>query len=401
MAKNLHLEHLEDEILNSGFVGARGSILFLIELHKMLNGNAKGSYNMTVKWDGAPAIFAGYHPETNEFFIAKKSLFNATPLFYRSVPEIRSANELSDGLKKKFETAFMYLKDTMPKSGIFQGDLLFTDDVSVQGMDGVKSYIFTPNAITYSVPVDSDIGNIIKASKIGIVWHTEYKGKTLEDMSASFGVSINKFKKSKYVWAQDATYRDVSGSSTMPAKLSLQVRNALSNAGKAFKKMKGNDVNKFLQLQSTYASKGQIGASYKTYINSIIREQRFNPSAKEYITYVEKYWAEKVVAKLKTEKNRKIKEEIGQQLVRELKGLRTTIDAIATFQKHLVDGKSAIIKHLNKLKSIGTFTRTDKGFRVTEPEGYVAIDRKGSAVKLVDRLEFSFNNFTVQKNWDK
>mgnify|MGYP000880133188 FL=1 len=165
--------------------------------------------------------------------------------------------------------------------------------------------------------------------------------------------------------------------------------------------MKGNDVKKFLQLQSTYASKGQIGASYKTYINSIIREQRFNPSAQEYINYVEKYWAEKVVAKLKTEKNRKIKEEIGQQLVRELKGLRTTIDAIATFQKHLVDGKSAIIKHLNKLKSIGTFTKTDKGFRVTEPEGYVAIDRKGSAVKLVDRLEFSFNNFTVQKNWDK
>lgn len=401
MAKNLHLEHLEDEILNTGFVGARGSILFLIELHKMLNGNAKGSYNMTVKWDGAPAIFAGTHPETGEFIIAKKSLFNANPKFYRSVPEINSATDLSDGLKKKFVPSFMYLKDTMPKGAIYQGDLLFTDDISVQNMDGVKSFTFTPNTITYSVPVDSDVGREIKAAKVGIVWHTKYTGSELENMSASFGVNISQFKKSKYVWAQDATYKDVSGSSTMPAKLSLQVRNALSNAGKAFKQIKAKDINNFLKIQNTVTAKGASGGSYKTYVNSIVRERRFNPTAQEYINYVEQYWADKVVAPLKTEKTRAIKEQIGKDLIRDLKYLRGTIDTIAAFQKHMVDGKDAIIKHLNKLKSIGTFLRTPNGYKVTEPEGYVAIDRKGSAVKLVDRLEFSFNNFTARKDWDK
>jgi hypothetical protein len=220
-------------------------------------------------------------------------------------------------------------------------------------------------------------------------------------MSASFGVNISQFKKSKYVWAQDATYKDVSGSSTMPAKLSLQVRNALSNAGKAFKQIKAKDINNFLKIQNTVTAKGAIGGSYKTYVNSIIRERRFNPSAQEYINYVEQYWADKVVAPLKTEKTRAIKEQIGKDLMRDLKSLRGTIDAITAFQKHMVDGKDAIIKHLNKLKSIGTFLRTPNGYKVTEPEGYVAIDRKGSAVKLVDRLEFSFNNFTVKKDWDK
>jgi hypothetical protein len=295
----------------------------------------------------------------------------------------------------------MYLKDTMPKGAIYQGDLLFTDDISVQNMDGVKSFTFTPNTITYSVPVDSDVGREIKAAKVGIVWHTKYTGSELENMSASFGVNISQFKKSKYVWAQDATYKDVSGSSTMPAKLSLQVRNALSNAGKAFKQIKAKDINNFLKIQNTVTAKGAIGGSYKTYVNSIIRERRFNPSAQEYINYVEQYWADKVVAPLKTEKTRAIKEQIGKDLMRDLKSLRGTIDAITAFQKHMVDGKDAIIKHLNKLKSIGTFLRTPNGYKVTEPEGYVAIDRKGSAVKLVDRLEFSFNNFTVKKDWDK
>jgi len=49
-----------------------------------------------------------------------------------------------------------------------------------------------------------------------------------------------------------------------------------------------------------------------------------------------------------------------------------------------------------------TFVRTSDGFKVTNPEGYVAIDRiSGNAVKLVDRMEFSFNNFTAIKSWDK
>ena len=60
-----------------------------------------------------------------------------------------------------------------------------------------------------------------------------------------------------------------------------------------------------------------------------------------------------------------------------------------------------MIKGLNKAKSIGTFVKTDKGLKTVNPEGYVAIDTEGKAVKLVDRMEFSLNNFTVAKNWDK
>ena len=107
-AKNLHLEHLEDEIINQGIDGGRGAVNFLQGLRDMMKGNSSSSVNMTVKWDGAPAIFCGKHPETGQFFVAKKSLFNKTPLFYTSEDQIKNAKELGGALKEKFLTSFKY-----------------------------------------------------------------------------------------------------------------------------------------------------------------------------------------------------------------------------------------------------------------------------------------------------
>ena len=88
--------------------------------------------------------------------------------------------------------------------------------------------------------------------------------------------------------------------------------------------------------------------------------------------------------------------------MREVKKHTNNLRSVITFQNLLVDAKMQIVKKLDRVKSIGTFIRTPNGFKVTNPEGYVAIDRvKGNAVKLVDRMEFSFNNFTAIKSWDR
>ena len=130
-AKNLHLEHLEDEIINQGIDGGRGAINFLQGLRDMLKGNSNSSVNMTVKWDGAPAIFCGQHPETNQFFVAKKSLFNKEPKFYTSESEIKNADELSGALKEKFLTSFQCLSK-LSWNTIMQGDLMYTNDKKMQ-----------------------------------------------------------------------------------------------------------------------------------------------------------------------------------------------------------------------------------------------------------------------------
>ena len=397
-AKNLHLEHLEDQIILQGIDGGRGSINFLRELRDMLKGNASGRVNMTVKWDGAPAIFCGPHPETKEFFVAKKSLFNKTPLYYTSEQEIKDAPELSGDLESKFLDSFKYFSKLGMKE-ILQGDLMFTSDKKKVTIDGKKFITFQPNTILYMVQEDSKIGKEINNAKIGIVFHTTYTGSTIEDLSASFGAKLPNGNND--IWMDDATYKDVTGYGSMTAKETVALTQALTNTGKQFHKIKRKDLNKFMQLQQLLKSKGAVGASYMTYTNALIRGGKFKPNGQEYINFVTDHWRDKVVAKLKTEKNRKIKEEIGMQIESELRALRGFIDALTLFQKHLVEGKQLIITALNRVKSVGTFKKTDKGFEAVNPEGYVAIDRNGGAVKLVDRMEFAYNNFTAQKNWDK
>ena len=397
-AKNLHLEHLEDQIILQGIDGGRGSINFLRELRDMLKGNASGRVNMTVKWDGAPAIFCGPHPETKEFFVAKKSLFNKTPLYYTSEKEIKDAPELSGDLESKFLDSFKYFSKLGMKE-ILQGDLMFTSDKKKVTIDGKKFITFQPNTILYMVQEESKIGKEIDNAKIGIVFHTTYTGSTIEDLSASFGAKLPNGNND--IWMDDATYKDVTGYGSMTAKETVALTQALTNTGKQFHKIKRKDLNKFMQLQQLLKSKGAVGASYMTYTNALIRGGKFKPNGQEYINFVTDHWRDKVVAKLKTEKNRKIKEEIGMQIESELRALRGFIDALTLFQKHLVEGKQLIITALNRVKSVGTFKKTDKGFEAVNPEGYVCIDRDGSAVKLVDRMEFAFNNFTAQKNWDK
>ena len=398
-AKNLHLEHLEDEIINQGIDGGRGAINFLQGLRDMMKGNSNSSVNMTVKWDGAPAIFCGKHPETGQFFVAKKSLFNKTPLYYTSESEINNASELSGQLKEKFLTAFQCLSK-LSWNTIMQGDLMYTNDKKMQKIDG-KSYVtFQPNTILYAVDINSDLGKQIANSKMGIVFHTTYSGGTIEDLSASFGAKTSSLGSSSDVWIDDATYKDVSGNSTMTAKETLKLTQVLSATGKAFHGITRKDLQKFMELQSTIQQKG-AGASYKTYCNAQIRGGSYKPTYAGYMKHFENYWRDKVVGKVKMEKTKEIKREIGEQLYAELRSLNKFITNLTKFMENLVIAKQIIIVALNRVKSIGTFKKTATGFEAVNPEGYVAIDRTGSAVKLVDRMEFAFNNFTAQKNWDK
>ena len=400
--KNLHLEHIEDEILNYGVDGGRAAINFLRSLRDMLAGNARSSVNMTVKWDGAPAVFAGTDPDDGKFFVGKKSVFNVEPQLYKTNDDI---DEYTSGaLNSKFKIALA----EFPKlgiEGVLQGDLMFTDDVETTTIDGTKYYTFQPNTIVYAVPVDSDLGQQIKKAKIGVVWHTTYSGKALQDMKASFGADIRKLKKPSSVWMDDATYKDTSGRATFTAKETDQITAILSQVGKTFQKINAPMLKKFLNLQNSMTG-GLVGASLKTYNNSKVRagEKISNPKqhARGYVKWVEMS-LQKQIDKAKSIKGKEKYTNIQKEYVREVTKHVNNLTQVVTFQNLLVDAKMQIVKKLNSVKGLtDTFIKTKNGFKVTNPEGYVAIDRvSGGAVKLVDRMEFSFNNFTAIKAWDK
>ena len=390
--KNTHLEHLEDEIINNGSNGAKTSINFLKSIKKMLQGG-KGGSNVSVKWDGAPAVFAGTNPENGRFFVGTKSIFNATPKINYTVSDI-SRNH-GGALADKLAVALKYLPSLGIK-GVLQGDLLFTDDKKSAVVDGERSIVFTPNTITYAVPTTSvDMYNKIKAAKIGIIFHTSYKGKTMKGLKASFGASVSGLKSNKNVFFDDARYKQSEDPGLTKAE---------EKRFDAILRMAEGSVYKggaFIDLIKKDKGPLSLGVQLKTFFNTYIRAGKKITGAAALANNFEVFFRDRLQKEIKDKKTDKAKQkyeeilEAGMKILRpNRKGLYFAIASYITLQT----AKSMLLSKLNNIQSIGSFMRTSTGYKATNPEGYVAIN-KGSAVKLVDRLVFSRANFNVAKDW--
>lgn len=397
--KNTHMTHIEDLILDGGVKGARQAINALRSLRDMLSGNSKKSVDITVKWDGAPAVFAGEDPRDGSFFVAKKGIFNANPKIYKSHEDIKA--DTSGDLTKKLILAFDELQKLGIK-GVIQGDFMFDNsDLKKETIDGVSYTVFHPNTIAYTVPNDSALAKEIRSAKIGIVWHTIYTGATFETMQAEFGREIvPKLRKNKSVWMVDATLPDLSGTATLTAKETEAVTKNLSNAGKLFKQIAASTLKEIEQNK-------ELNMLINVYNNKKVREGQRITDTKAHATglvmFVNDRYA-KEIDKRSSEKGKQTQVTKRDELLKFFsKGNIKNLQKVFEMQNFVVDSKLIIINKLNRLSTIGTFVKTKSGFKVTNPEGFVAIDRmEGGAVKLVDRMEFSANNFSkdIIKGWD-
>lgn len=396
--KNTHMEHIEDLIFNEGVNGTRQAILFLRDLRDMLAGNSKSPVSTTVKWDGAPAIFCGIDPRDGEFFVAKKGIFNKNPKVYKTPAEVKV--DTSGELQDKLLLCLQHLPKLGIKSGVYQGDLMFTSgDLKKETIDGEKYLTFHPNTILYAVPEKAS--QEIRRAKVGIVFHTTYTGNSFETMKATFGKNItDKFKQTADVWAQDAIYKDISGNATFTDKETKEVTALLSKAGKMFNRMHKAALNDI-------AENPELLLRVKTFNNTLIRAgRRPNTSVlvNSLVNYIHDYY-KKEADKRKTESGKKAQQEKSAKVLKYFSSHpKRHIQDVYELMYLLVDAKQLIINKMNKASAIGTFVRTRNGFKVTNQEGYVAIDKlKGGAVKLVDRMEFSRMNFNddVIKGWQK
>ena len=394
--KYTHMTHIEDKVLYGGGKGTREAILALRSLRDALGGEHDG--NVSVKWDGAPAIFAGIDPRDGRFFVAKKGIFNKSPKIYKSDDDIDA--DTSGDLNTKFKLALQYLP-LLGIKGVIQGDFLYSSaDVKTEKIKG-KSYVtFHPNTIVYAVPAGTPMAKEIKASKIGIVWHTRYTGNSFENMKASYDVDVSKLNKTKNVWSQDAMLRDMT-KFTMTKSDTEEVNEYLSTAGKIFNQIAGSTLRE-LETNQKFA------ATIETYNNTFVRSGTVVGDTAKHVNGLVRYITSKYnkeIDKLKTQKGKDRKK---SALEKELEFFssenRASLKKIFDLQKVIILAKLKLINILNKLNSAKTFLKTKRGYKVTGQEGYVAIDKLGGdAVKIVDRMEFSFANFspTILKGWDK
>ena len=394
--KNLHLEHLEDNVLNRGVSGARESIDFLRSLRNMLAGQTGSKINVTTKWDGAPAVFVGTNPENGQFFVGTKSVFAKNAKLNYTDKDI-DENHAGEGLNQKLKLALAFLPKLGIK-GILQGDMMFSKaDIKKETIDGEEYITFQPNTIVYAVPVKSKLAQTMLAAQIGIVFHTSYSGKSLETMKASFNIDIGHLKSTKDVWFRDASFTDASGSATFTEEETASITSVLSQAGRVFQTIPALTLNR---ISASDVFLTQI----KTFNNTKVREGKkiadTRVHTQELLNWVEaKMNKEILAAKRDDTKQKRIKEK--NEVMRFYRSNAVQLKLIFDLMNLIVDAKLMIIRKLETIKSIGTFVRTDDGFKVTAPEGFVAIDHVGKALKLVDRLEFSHKNFVAAKAWDK
>lgn len=398
--KNVHLEHLEDLIFNEGVDGTRKAINFLRDLRDMLAGSSASKVTATVKWDGAPAIFAGVDPRDGKFFVAKKGVFNKTPKIYKTAAEIAADTE--GDLATKLKVALAEFKKLGITSGVYQGDLMFTSaDLKTEEIDGQKYITFHPNTIVYAVPYDSDLAKKIRAAKIGVVWHTMYTGNEFENMKAAFGQPIvPKMKSVPSVWMDDANYKDYSGTATFTEAETKHVTEMLSQIGKLFNQIPAATIN-------AISHDPDLLMLVKTYNNTKVREgQKINP--KQHVDGLFQWIYDrfqKEIETKKTEKGRSAQEEKRKKILAFFANHpKEEIVKIFQLSNMIADVKIPIINKMNQAGHINTFVKTANGFKITGVEGFVAVDHlKGGAVKIVDRMEFSRNNFSAEivKGWQR
>ena len=397
-SKNTHMTHIEDRVIYDGVKGARDAILALRSLRDMLSGNASKSVDVTVKWDGAPAVFAGSDPRDGKFFVAKKGIFNKDPKVYKSHADIDA--DTSGDLSDKLKAAFDALKDAGIKN-VIQGDIMFTKPELKKETIAGESYItFHPNTIVYAVPAKSDLAKKMLSSKVGIVFHTLYKDGSFEEMKASFDINVDYLKNKKGLWADDARVRDVSGTALLTAKDTKDVTKSLSIAGKIFKTIASTTLRE-IEKNPVFAQ------TIETHNNKYVRAGQRITNTSRHVDSLIKFINDKFQKEIDKRSTPAGKsKQVGERdkmlsffSTKNKKNLKLIFDLMNA----IVDGKQKIINKLDKLSNMNTFIKTKNGFKVTGSEGYVAIDKlKGGAYKLVDRLEFSYNNFSpdVIKGWD-
>jgi hypothetical protein len=394
---NKHLEHIEDEMLNSGFDGLRNAIEYMIGISKSMSGYDKG-ITVTTKWDGAPAVIAGRDPETDKFFVATKHGATAKNMKLNFTDEDIDKNHPGEGLNKKLKTCLKELKK-LNLDGVYQGDLLYseTQDKKIETIDGVKYLTFTPNTITYAIPFGSNLFNKIKNSKVGIVWHTKYYGNgPVNQMNANFDLGKNFSTENKSVWSRTAEFEYAGGIASFKKDEQELFKKILTSLGKIFRKLDKNVLN-FIFNNS------DVNIQIKTYFNSKIREGKSIGNSDKHVLGLIQYLKDKLNSKvqsLKTEKGRQSKIEKNEEFLKFFRENKAQLSMIFDTQKLIIAAKNILIKKMQSIESSEkTFVKTSDGYKVTNPEGFVAYHIDKGALKLVDRLEFSKQNFTINKSW--
>ena len=394
--KRTHLEHIEDIVITDGYVGGQAVVEYFRGLLLTLKGTSSEAMSVSVKWDGAPAVVCGTNPDNGKFFVGTKAVFAKAAKINYTKKDI-AANHGTDELGQKLLKCLVHLKK-LNIQGVVQGDLLFIDDsITRKNIDGKPHLTFTPNTITYAVPEDGELAKQIDRAKLGIIFHTTYAGDSLATMNAQGGADVSSFVQSPDVFFDNASYKDVSGSAKFTADESQQFYNSIDKLETLLDSVPRD-------LSSVLGQNTDFVPMFQMYINAMVKQGELPNNVNQFLLGFRKFYADRMqqqISGLKAQKALQLRQDKMKQMPVFLNKAKKPLQAMMTFYKAVQQMKGFVLKKMNQAMAIGSFSQTDNGLQVTEPEGFVAVDKAGNAVKLVDRLGFSRRNLTAISKFKK
>ena len=392
--KRTHLEHIEDIILTNGYQGGQAVIDYYRGLLVTLQGTSAESVKVSVKWDGAPAVVCGTNPDNGRWFVGTKSVFAQSPKINYTKADI-ARNHGTEDLGQKLLKCLVHIKK-LNIQGVVQGDLLFTeDDITRKPINGKQHLTFTPNTITYAVEEGTDIAKQIETAKVGIIFHTTYSGDSLADMDAQAGSDVQSFNRSPDVFFDNASYKDVSGSAKFTKEETAKFMQQIDTLEKLLASVPRN-------LSDMFRGNQDFVPFFQMYINDQVKQGKLPTNANQFVAGFQKFYQDRMqkqIAGLKAQKALALRQEKIKNMPVFLNRLKRPLQAMLNFYRQTQVMKSSILQKMNQAMQIGSFSQTENGLEVTEPEGFVAVDKQGGAVKLVDRLGFSRRNLTAIKKF--
>jgi len=374
-----HIAHPEDRPLMHGHEGFEHAHAALMNAHAHMKAGHKSS-NLTMKYDGSPAIIFGHHPENGKFFVATKSIGNKNPKINHTHADIDKNHGHSPGLASKLHTALDHLKKVAPKTGVFHGDLMHTkedhhihEEYLVEAKDKVS---FTPNTITYTAKGED--AKKIKKSKIGVVVHQQYHGKDIHSLTASPHVDTSKFKEHPDVHLHGAEH------DTSKIKHSEENESGFHKHMGAAKEI--HDTHGHKMYNAVHPKHSGESGHLATYINSTVRSNSV-PNVKDLKSHVQAHYDAKA-AKVSTDKAKAAHTAEGNAQVAHIEKNKAHYGNLLSMHHHLAQAKNHLVKSLETHE--GRYEHHIAG-KKSKPEGFVVNSEHGPD-KLVNRSEFAREN---------
>jgi len=274
---------------------------------------------------------------------------------------------------------------------------MFTNStIKTEVINKEKLYTFRPNTITYGIPIDHPIGVAAGKAKIGVVFHTHYTGDDLPTMQARAGADI-KGSANALVIKNDTPMDRVGFSKQEMTKFKNHI-----DVIDRMCRISGDFLDELVVLTGTTGDKKFHIASYlKQFFNNEIKNARTITNVEDAMYNLLNFYGDKMekeLAKIKTVKNLTLKRKLVYDSQLYVENNKDKFKAMLSLYKELQTVKQMVIDKLDHLEEFRTYVQTEKGYKVTTPEGYV-LHKDGSMIKFVNRLEFAYNNFTLQKQW--